>query len=40
LIAAEGGRIDAGNHADGGALVTIALPAAARAVPEVREAAV
>jgi two-component system, OmpR family, sensor histidine kinase KdpD len=40
LIVAEGGRIDAGNHADGGALVTIALPAAARAVPEVREAAV
>jgi two-component system sensor histidine kinase KdpD len=31
LVAAEGGRIWAANHPDGGAIVTIAVPAESRA---------
>ena len=31
LVAAEGGRIWASNHPEGGAVVTIAVPAASRA---------
>jgi len=34
LLAAEGGRISAENHPDGGAVFTIEVPAAARAAPE------
>jgi two-component system sensor histidine kinase KdpD len=38
LIAAEGGSIEVVNHVEGGAFVTIVLPAETRAVPELREA--